>query len=216
MIGLELGSGPVIILIFFHFLLTLPIGSESACRSGCPLALGSYYVSPNLNLTLTYIGSLFEVAYKDLLPYNPNIPNAQFIDVGQRVNVSFPCDCLNGEFLGRTFRYKTLPADTYERVARWPYANLTTAQTVAQGNSYPPTRIPDRAAINVTVKCSCGDPTVSMDYGLFQTYPLRAGESLESVAAGFGLQGKEELLQRYNPGVNFSARSGIVFVPAKG
>jgi chitin elicitor receptor kinase 1 len=67
----------------------------------------------------------------------------------------------------------------------------------------------------VTINCSCGDEEVSDDYGLFTTYPLRSGESLESVAAGFGLSGKERVLQRYNPAVNFSAGSGIVFVPTE-
>lgn len=210
---IRFGSGFGSIVIFFT-LIQLPIRSDSACRSGCSLALGSYYVSPDLNLT--YIGSLFGVGYKDLLPYNPNIPNEQFIEVGQRVNVSFPCDCINARFLGRIFSYVTVTADTYDKIAGRTYANLTTAQWVAQGNNYLPTRIPDRATINVTVNCSCGDPEVSVDYGLFETYPLREGESLESVAAGFGLQGKERLLQRYNAGVNFSAGSGVVFVPVKG
>lgn len=69
--------------------------------------------------------------------------------------------------------------------------------------------------INVTVNCSCGDAGVSEEYGLFDTYPLRDGESLQSVATRFGLAGKEELLQRFNPGVNFSTGKGIVFVPVK-
>lgn len=52
-------------------------------------------------------------------------------------------------------------------------------------------------ALNVTVNCSCGDKTVSPDYGLFVTYPLRIGESLESVAAANNLS--VDLVRRYNP-----------------
>lgn len=36
------------------------------------------------------------------------------------------------------------------------------------------------------------------------------------MAAEFELSSKEDLLQEYNPGVNFSAGEGIVFIPKKG
>ena len=68
--------------------------------------------------------------------------------------------------------------------------------------------------MNVTVNCSCGDPNVSKDYGLFETYPIRPGENLSSIAAEFGIG--ESLIQSYNPGVNFSSGKGIVFIPTKG
>lgn len=50
---------------------------------------------------------------------------------------------------------------------------------------------------------------------MFETYPLRAGENLSSVAAEFNLSAEQSLLQRYNPGVNFSKGQGTVFIPAK-
>nr|XP_027087563.1 chitin elicitor receptor kinase 1-like [Coffea arabica]XP_027089541.1 chitin elicitor receptor kinase 1-like [Coffea arabica] len=108
----------------------------------------------------------------------------------------------------------TAGGDTYEKIARIAFANLTNGNWIQVVNIYDPTRLPNSVFINVTVNCSCGDSRVSEDYGLFETYPLRPGENLSSVANASGAPA--ELLQRFNPGSNFSAGSGIVFVPAKG
>lgn len=54
---------------------------------------------------------------------------------------------------------------------------------------------------------------MSRDYGLFETYPIRPGENLSSIAQSFGVDGS--LIQRYNPEVDFSAGKGIAFIPAK-
>ncbi|XP_038985860.1 chitin elicitor receptor kinase 1-like isoform X2 [Phoenix dactylifera] len=203
----------------FQFLLLLPflasflLQLESKCQNGCDLALGSYYVSPNYNLS--YIAGFFNLSDTDVLRYNPSIPNTQYIQAGSRANVSFPCDCINSDFLGHVFSYVTLPNDTYRKIATDYYANLTTAAWLAKFNSYNSTQIPDGATINVTVNCSCGNESVSRDYGLFETYPLRPGENLSTVAAQFELSSKEDLLREYNPGVNFSAGEGIVFIPTK-
>lgn len=67
--------------------------------------------------------------------------------------------------------------------------------------------------MNVIVNCSCGDPAVSMDYGYFETYPLRAGETLASIASASGINGS--VIQKYNPGANFTSGMGIVFIPRK-
>ncbi|WJX59077.1 hypothetical protein P8452_44456 [Trifolium repens] len=67
--------------------------------------------------------------------------------------------------------------------------------------------------VNVTVNSSCGNRKVSKDYGLFITYPLSPKHTLESIAKDTKLDA--ELLQRYNPGVNFSQGSGLVFIPGK-
>ncbi|KAI8558265.1 hypothetical protein RHMOL_Rhmol04G0077200 [Rhododendron molle] len=68
--------------------------------------------------------------------------------------------------------------------------------------------------LKVPVNCSCGDASVSEAYGLFITYPLRIEDSLESIAAAANLS--KDLLQRYNPGANFSAGSGLVYIPGRG
>lgn len=79
-------------------------------------------------------------------------------------------------------------------------------------NSYPPNNIPNGATLNVTVNCSCGDSDVSREYGLFLTYALRPGQTVNSVASELNFT-HPGLLQKYNPEVNFSSGSGIVFLP---
>ncbi|URD80267.1 STYKc [Musa troglodytarum] len=189
--------------------------SESSCQSGCNLALGSYYVTPNDNLS--YIANLFNAGVaSNLLPYNPNITNVNIITTGTRVNVFFTCDCLNGDFLGHNFSYVVVGGDTYTSIAETVYKNLTTVDMLSTFNSYPATNVPVGATIGVVVNCSCGDSSVSKDYGLFLTYPLQPGENLSSVAASNGFATQEDLLQRYNPEANFSSGTGIVFIPARG
>ncbi|KAH0772089.1 hypothetical protein KY290_016070 [Solanum tuberosum] len=93
------------------------------------------------------------------------------------------------------------------------FANLTAEYWLKRVNNYDPTNIPNYAMINVTVNCSCGDGEVSDDYGLFATYPIRPGENLSTVAVGSGVSA--ELLEKFNPGLDFGSGSGIVFVPAR-
>ncbi|KAA8515547.1 hypothetical protein F0562_018842 [Nyssa sinensis] len=173
--------------------------------------MASYYVWQGSNLT--YISNIFRRQIPDILRYNPAVPNPDSIRAGSRINVPFSCECLNGEFLGHTFQYITQPDDTYGKVARVVFANLTTVDWVIRVNVYDPAQIPSFVPINVTVNCSCGDGHLSNDYGLFVTYPLRPGENLSSLAAESGVPA--ELLQRFNPGSDFGAGTGPVFVPAR-
>lgn len=112
------------------------------------------------------------------------------------------------------FRYSVQPEDTYDIVATEHYANLTTEESLRRTNSFPATNIPPSATLNVSVNCFCGNESVSKDYGLFVTYPLRPEDSLDAIASSSGVPA--ETLQRYNPGVDFRSGSGIVFVPGKG
>uniref|UniRef100_F6H7G0 non-specific serine/threonine protein kinase n=1 Tax=Vitis vinifera TaxID=29760 RepID=F6H7G0_VITVI len=195
----------------FHFLVLLCSKANAKCSRGCDLALASYYVWDGSNLT--YIRKIFGREISEILKYNPQIENQDSIDTGSRINVPFRCDCLNGDFLGHTFEYTTQFGDTYDRIAERAFSNLTTEDWVHRVNEYPPTRIPDDVQINVTVNCSCGNRRVSMKYGLFATYPLRDGENLSTVAAAAGIT--DDLVRRYNPAADFSAGTGLVFVPAK-
>ncbi|MED6144491.1 hypothetical protein PIB30_016159 [Stylosanthes scabra] len=197
--------------VFFFFFPAITTKSEASCSSGCDLALASYYLWPGTNLT--YISTIFAKPQSEILKYNPGIKNPDSLQDQKRINVPFSCDCLNSDFLGHTFSYKTQHGDTYNNIAKHDFSNLTTEEWVSRVNSYPALHIPDDVLINVTVNCSCGDKHVSKDYGLFATYPLRFGEDLKSVAAESGVPA--ELLQRYNPGSDFGAGNGIVFVPAK-
>ncbi|GMI93292.1 chitin elicitor receptor kinase 1, LysM-containing receptor-like kinase 1 [Hibiscus trionum] len=200
----------MIILLFF---LTLFVHVEANCKTGCGLAFASYYVWQGSNLT--YISTIFNKRIPEILVYNRHVSNPDEIYTGTRINVPFSCDCLNGDFLGHTFGYVTQLGDTYGKIASNAYANLTTEDWVRRANVYDDTVIPDHVIINVTVNCSCGDRRVSNDYGLFSTYPIRPGERLSVVAAEANVSA--ELIRRYNPGVDFTAGSGLnIFVPAKG
>ncbi|KAJ3688638.1 hypothetical protein LUZ61_017802 [Rhynchospora tenuis] len=193
------------------------IGLESKCPKKCDLALGSYYISSSasvgMDLNLTYIASLFGMTPEQALPYNPTIPNKDYIVTGDRVNVNFSCDCIQDLFLGHMFQYKMLDGDTYERVAKKLYANLTNVYSLTNFNSYSPDRVPSGATINVTVNCSCGNRSISDMYGLFETYPLQSNETASSVASSYNTTA--ELVQEYNPGVSFSSVGQIVYVPAR-
>ncbi|KAF4399555.1 hypothetical protein G4B88_022638, partial [Cannabis sativa] len=185
--------------------------AKAKCKTGCNLALASYFVWEGSNLS--YISTIFGQNFTEILRYNPQVPNKDSIITGTRINVPFSCECLNTDFLGHTFTYKTQFGDTYDKVAEIAFANLTTKDWVHRVNRYKPTRIPAGSPINVTVNCTCGDRHVSKDYGLFATYPLRSEDNLSSVAAVAGVP--PGLLQLYNPGQSFSAGNGIVFVPTK-
>lgn len=195
-------------LVYYLFIIQV----QANCRTGCTLAFASYYVWEGSNLT--YISTIFNQQVSEILAYNPHVSSQDKIDTGTRINVPFSCDCFNGDFLGHTFSYFTQFGDTYDKIASNSYANLTTEDWVRRVNVYDETRIPLHENINVTVNCSCGDRDVSRDYGLFTTYPLRPGENLSFVAAVSDVSA--ELVARYNPGLNFTAGTGLVFVPAKG
>ncbi|KAK6932775.1 Serine-threonine/tyrosine-protein kinase, catalytic domain [Dillenia turbinata] len=183
------------------------VSSEASCKSGCDLALASYYVWKGSNLT--YISTIFNQQIPEILRYNPNIQSQDSIQTGSRVDVPYSCECLNGDFLGHTFSYTTRKDDTYDKIAKLAFANLTTADWVHRVNIYDPTQIPDDFPINVTINCSCGTRHVSKFYGLFATYPLRPEDNLASVAAETGVPA--ELLQRYNPGADFGAVAPKMF-----
>ncbi|XP_028070126.1 lysM domain receptor-like kinase 3 isoform X2 [Camellia sinensis] len=205
MFPFKLGLFAVIISIFFR----VPV--ESKCSKGCDLALASYYVWPESNLT--FISKVMSVQISDILSYNPQIPNQDSVQSDIRINIPFPCDCINGDFFAHVFKYTFRVDDIYEKVAGKYYANLTTTEWVQKFNSYDPNWIPDGAQINVTVNCSCGDSSVSKVYGLFMTYPLRPEDSLDSIATETNLT--TAVLKSYNPDANFSAGSGLVYIPAK-
>lgn len=124
----------------------------------------------------------------------------------------FSCDCLNGDFLDHTFTYNSQRGDTYNKIAWFAFANLTTADWILRVNTYISTRVSDNAIINVTVNCLCGDRSVLKNYGLFATYPLRPDENISYVAVEFDVPAK--LLQMYNPRSDLSVDIVLVFVPA--
>ncbi|MBA0670542.1 hypothetical protein Goklo_029463, partial [Gossypium klotzschianum] len=149
--------------------------------------------------------------------YNKQVANKDSVESGTRLNVPFPCDCINGSLPAHEFSYRVRSHDTYDKIATEYYSNLTTVNWLQPFNTYPPTNIPDTGTVRVVVNCSCGDATISKDYGLFVTYPLRPGENLSYVLTQANLSSDlSGLVQRYNPGVNFSLGAGLVFIPGRG
>ncbi|CAN1232590.1 LysM domain receptor-like kinase 3 [Linum perenne] len=192
---------------------------SSQCSRGCDLALASYYIWEGSNLTyilqLMKSSILRESDFDSLLSYNRQIANKDSVLQDTRINVPFPCECINGQLLGHVFPYSTVSGDTYQLIAGRNYANLTSVDWLQRFNTYPANNIPDTdAVVNVTVNCSCGNSSISSNYGLFVTYPLLPGDSLDSIARSSNVSG--ELLQRYNAGVNFSSGRGLVYVPGRG
>ncbi|KAJ8761307.1 hypothetical protein K2173_001363 [Erythroxylum novogranatense] len=204
-------SPPMNLIVYALLLLCEVHKGLAKCRTGCDLALASYYLWEGSNLT--YIRQIFDQTFDQILLYNPSVPNKDSILSGNRINVPFSCECKKGGFLGHTFSYMTQVGDTYDKIANNSFSNLTTADWVSRFNTYEATRIPDHVPINVTVNCSCGNKDVSKDYGLFATYPLRSGENLSTLATQFGVP--VDLLEMYNRESNYSTGSGIVYVPAK-
>uniref|UniRef100_A0A6M2EYS8 non-specific serine/threonine protein kinase n=1 Tax=Populus davidiana TaxID=266767 RepID=A0A6M2EYS8_9ROSI len=201
----------------FLLLLLLCYSIDSKCSKGCDLALASYYVWQGSNLS--FIAEVMQSSilkltdFDTILSYNPQVPSKDSLPSFIRISIPFPCDCINGEFLGHFFTYTVRSQDTYDKVADPYYANLTTTQSLKNFNSYPEVNIPDNGVLNVSVNCSCGDSSVSKDYGLFMTYPLRPEDTLASIANQTNLT--QSLLQRYNVGFDFNQGSGVVYIPAK-
>ncbi|KAK8327257.1 hypothetical protein V6Z12_A11G170700 [Gossypium hirsutum] len=151
-----------------------------------------------------------------IILYNKQVANKDSVESGTRLNVPFPCDCINGSLPAHEFSYRVRSNDTYYKIATEYYSNLTTVNWLLPFNTYPPTNIPDTGTVRVVVNCSCGDATISKDYGLFITYPLRPGENLSYVLTQVNLSSDlSGLVQRYNPGVNFSSGAGLVFIPGR-
>ncbi|CAD6264884.1 unnamed protein product [Miscanthus lutarioriparius] len=204
-------------------LLLLAAAAAAAAGDGCLnagcVALGSYLISRNQNLT--YIASLFGIDnYKTLAPYNPGTTNMDYIVAGQSVNISFPCGChtfpnSDATYLGGSFPHRVVTGDTYGSIAQ-NYNNLTSEAWLERTNPFPANNIPDtNTTVNVMVNCTCGDRDISPDYGFFLTYPLM-GQNLSAVAANYSFNSPSqlELLRKYNPGMD-TATSGLVFIPVQ-
>ncbi|MCD7453900.1 hypothetical protein HAX54_022606 [Datura stramonium] len=110
-------------------------------------------------------------------------------------------------YLGHVFPYTVYPGDTYDSISTFDYSGLITEEWLMWFNS---NRV---RTLMVIVNCSCGNTEVSEDCGLFITYPMQAGETLESIASSTNTN--SELIQMYNPGVNFSAGSGLLYIPGR-
>ncbi|XWS75772.1 hypothetical protein CRYUN_Cryun01aG0121000 [Craigia yunnanensis] len=208
--------------ILFLFISISSISVESSCTKGCDVALASYYAWQGSNLT--FISEVLQSSlvpfsttdFDTILNYNKQVPNKDSFEAFSRLNIPFPCDCINGEFLGHEFNYSVRSRDPYDKIATEYYSNLTTVEWLEKFNTYPPTNIPDTGTVRVIINCSCGNATISKDYGLFITYPLRPGETLDTVLSQTNLSSDlSGSVQSYNPSVNFSSGTGLVYIPGR-
>lgn len=186
---------------------------EAKCKKGCDLALASYYLWRGVNLT--FISKMFDTSIETIQSFNPQITDRDKILAGTRISVPFTCNCIQKQFLGHNFSYLVKSGNTYRKIAELIYANLTTVDWLRNSNIYDEDHLPDVGSmINVIVNCSCGEKSVSKDYGLFVTYPLRPGENLSGVVDESEIP--SDLLQKYNPTSDFSSGSGLIFFPGRG
>ncbi|MCD9639046.1 hypothetical protein HAX54_023326 [Datura stramonium] len=186
--------------------------ADSRCTEGCGLALASYRFSlsddDNVLEKVSEISvRLFSnISALEILSYSSYINRSEGYSI-RRISIPFRCDCLNGDYLGHVFPYTVYPGDTYDSISTFDYSGLITEEWLMWFNS---NRV---RTLMVIVNCSCGNTEVSEDYGLFITYPMQAGETLESIASSTNTN--SELIQMYNPGVNFSAGSGLLYIPGR-
>lgn len=187
---------------------------ESKCVKGCDLALASYYIKPPFEFT--NITNFMQSNSDIIISYNKQlVSNNGKLFSFSRINIPFQCECIQGEFLGHMFEYTTNEGDTYDLIANSYYASLTTIELLQKFNKYDHNQtLPPKVKVNVTVNCSCGNSQISKEYGLFLTYPLRSSDTLQNIAIESKVD--EVLIQNYNPNVNFSRGSGIVFIPGRG
>ncbi|CAI9260656.1 unnamed protein product [Lactuca saligna] len=182
---------------------------ESRCKNEC-LALASYRMWVRSNIT--FVSQIFSTKIPQIQSYNPQITNPDTVAEGSRVNVPFSCSCEDRGFLSHRFVYNVSPENTYSWIAGTGFSNLTTVSMLRNYNTYNEFNIPLGSEVNVVVNCSCGDKSVSKDYGLFITYPIQSGESLSSIANESGIN--ENLLRDYNPRSSFSS-GDLVFIPGR-
>lgn len=111
-------------------------------------------------------------------------------------------------------------ADDIESIASSVYQDLTQENWVATWNALAdPNFILTGEDLKIPVKCFCGDPSVSLSYGLFVTYTVvvgGGGGNLSRLASEFNTS--EALLRSYNPSVNWngSQTEQYAFIPVQG
>ena len=108
--------------------------------------------------------------------------------------------------------------DDLEQIASNVFEDLTQPSWIGAWNAIPDLNfILTGNRLQVPVKCFCGDPAVSLRFGLFLTYVVSdAGANVSSMAAEFNTS--EALLMWYNPGLDWNGSKAIqhAFIPVKG
>uniref|UniRef100_B9MWA1 Uncharacterized protein n=1 Tax=Populus trichocarpa TaxID=3694 RepID=B9MWA1_POPTR len=62
--------------------------------------------------------------FDTILVYNLQVPSKDNLQSFIRISISFPCHCINGEFLGHFITYNVKTQDTYGKVIDTYYVNI--------------------------------------------------------------------------------------------
>nr|GEW94814.1 LysM domain receptor-like kinase 3 [Tanacetum cinerariifolium] len=170
-----------------------------------------YHVTGSINREPSHARDVTRVVAQAVLTHSPQCLTGQEPShardvtrvVAQAVLTHSP-QCLTGQ---------VLTGDTYLLIADTYYSNLTTVDMLRGfNNGQSEFNLRLGSQINVVVNCTCGNRSVSKDYGLFVTYPILRGENLSTIANETGID--ENLLRGYNPGSNFTSED-LVFIPGR-
>ncbi|KAI5080807.1 hypothetical protein GOP47_0003990 [Adiantum capillus-veneris] len=168
------------------------------------------------NDTLYLIANRFSLDNFTVLQNLNDISDPDNILPGQLLRIPFSCNCVgSGTTLFHAFSYSVVSGDQDDTVAMMKFSNLTTAGAIDSTNGGAESILPGMV-LQVPINCSCGDPTVSEDYGMFGTYSAQPNDSLSSLSRQFNIS--EELLRKYNPAVSFDPLQpfiSILFIPMK-
>ncbi|KAI5084460.1 hypothetical protein GOP47_0000629 [Adiantum capillus-veneris] len=181
--------------------------------SGCSVALANYIVSADDSVST--IATAFQSSVTLIENYN-QISDVNSILPDQVLSIPFPCACSNGQ-LGYSPEHAIKSGDTIDNLVRTTFSNLSQISWVVSANGdIDANNLTPGSIISIPINCSCGNPDVSTTYGLFLTYVIQGGDTLETLSQKFGIQA--ELLREYNGHADFNnlvAYTDIIFAPGK-
>lgn len=188
----------------------LTVRADCVPVTGCN-ALAYYRVQTGD--TIQALTSKFQINSDSLQTYNKNVTDINVILAGTNLYLPFQCSCLNGQLI-HNFMYVVQADDTIQTVADEDYQKLTTVADIANSSNLRDSNIIQAGnTLSIPVKCFCGDPSVSRDYGLFTTYVVQATDQLTGVAASFVVSA--DVLSRFNSDANVLTPDSVIFIPTR-
>jgi len=199
------------ILILGFFIATHHVEATCIPSAGCEHALAYYKVQSADSIDT--LNLRFQTTLSTLQSYNKNL--ATNITAGQKLFIPFQCmSCSNGQ-LQHVFQYSVVTGDTIAGIADTSYESLTTVAAISSattGLENSNTIYPNQV-LSIPVNCSCGDPSVSLDYGLFTTYVVQSGDQLASLATNFSVS--SDYISKYNSNVQVLQPNQIIYIPTR-
>ncbi|XP_024375989.1 chitin elicitor receptor kinase 1-like [Physcomitrium patens] len=195
------GSGILLRALLLHCALFDPRRCGAVClpETGCDTACAFYIIQ--YTETMDSIGHKFRTSETQILAVNPSIVETNYIVTGNPLYVPFRCDCVNDQMLHK-FPYQVTDDGSVVNITSNAFQNLTQPDWVASWNTLADKNtVKAGTYLDIPVNCSCGNPSVSSDYGLFLTYPVvtGTGSNLSGIASDFNTS--VDLVKRFNPGI---------------